>query len=255
MPLVDQRLWRNRGKLVSSRVIVQDHADELGEYTVRLVSRRESKRNRLSLSLATPDPVPLSENIGSDPRRSTTTMSQLQTQLIAAAIGATIGVISAASIFIYQKILENKQRTMKNASLDEVNRRLTELQTELETLRYAETETGWRSCPSAACSALLDPFGTLRLNWYAYAASYSLSRVQQNQQRKKKKLSRKHISNDTTTYTATDNDTDVDAFSTADTDIADDEFFDCSDSENGISDIETRLVRLLYLQLYNYRVW
>lgn len=123
-------------------------------------------------------------------------MSQLQTHLIAAAIGATIGVISVASVFIYQKILENKQGPMKNASLDEVNRRLMELQTELETLR-----------------------------------------VQQNQQRKKK-LIRKRVPNDST-YTATDNDTDVDAFSTADTDIGDDEFFDCSDSENGISDIET----------------
>ena len=61
--------------------------------------------------------------------------SQLQTNLIAAAIGATIGVISAASIFIYQKVLEKQQHAMKNAHLDEVDRRLTELQTELERLR------------------------------------------------------------------------------------------------------------------------
>ncbi|XP_012524454.1 regulator of microtubule dynamics protein 1 [Monomorium pharaonis] len=118
--------------------------------------------------------------------------SQLQTNLIAAAIGATIGVISAASIFIYQKVLEKQQHAMKNAHLDEVDRRLTELQTELERLR-----------------------------------------AQQNQQRKKKKLNSKR-DNDKT-YTTTDNDTDVD-FSTA----GDEEFFDCSDSENGISDIENR---------------
>lgn len=63
-------------------------------------------------------------------------MSQLQTNLIAAAIGATIGVISAASIFIYQKVLEKQQHAMKNAHLDEVDRRLTELQAELERLRW-----------------------------------------------------------------------------------------------------------------------
>lgn len=118
-------------------------------------------------------------------------MSQLQTNLIAAAIGATIGVISAASIFIYQKVLEKQQHAMKNAHLDEVDRRLTELTTELERLR-----------------------------------------LQQNQQRKKKHHSKRDNDN---TFTTTDNDTDVD-FSTA----GDDEFFDCSDSENGISDIENR---------------
>lgn len=117
---------------------------------------------------------------------------QLQTNLIAAAIGATIGFISAASIFIYQKVLEKQQHTMKKAHLDEVDRRLTELQSEMERLR-----------------------------------------VQQNQLRKKKKLNSKRDNDNT--YATTDNDTDVD-FSTA----GDDEFFDCSDSENGISDIENR---------------
>lgn len=63
----------------------------------------------------------------------------------------------------------------------------------------------------------------------------SIFRVQQNQQRKKKKLNPKR-DNDST-YVTTDNDTDVD-FSTA----GDEEFFDCSDSENGISDIENRSV-------------
>lgn len=62
----------------------------------------------------------------------------------------------------------------------------------------------------------------------------SYFRVQQGQQRKKK-LSRKH-DNDNTLTALTD--TDTDGFSTAATDIGDDEFFDCSDSENNISDIE-----------------
>ncbi|XP_029164174.1 regulator of microtubule dynamics protein 1-like [Nylanderia fulva] len=137
-------------------------------------------------------------------------MSQLQTHLIAAAIGATIGVISAASIFIYQKVLEKQQHAMKNAHLDEVDRRLTELQTELERLR-----------------------------------------VQQGQQRKKK-ISRKH-DNDNTLTAVTDNDTD--GFSTAATDIGDDEFFDCSDSENNISDIErTTEATYLGLDLYTFDV-
>lgn len=61
-------------------------------------------------------------------------------------------------------------------------------------------------------------------------------RIQQNQQRKKK-LSRKRDNDNT--FTTTDNDTD--RFSIAATDI-DDEFFDCSDSENNISDIENRSV-------------
>lgn len=71
-----------------------------------------------------------------------------------------------------------------------------------------------------------------------YKIIYSLSyfRIQQDQQRKKK-LSRKHDNDNT--FTVTDNDTD--GFSTAATDI-DDEFFDCSDSENNISDIENRSV-------------
>lgn len=66
--------------------------------------------------------------------------------------------------------------------------------------------------------------------------SLSYFRIQQNQQRKKK-LSRKRDNDNT--FTTTDNDTD--RFSIAATDI-DDEFFDCSDSENNISDIENRSV-------------
>lgn len=70
----------------------------------------------------------------------------------------------------------------------------------------------------------------------------SYFRVQQGQQRKKK-LSRKHDNDNT--CTVTDNDTD--GFSTAATDVGDDEFFDCSDSENNISDIENRSVYYLYI--------
>lgn len=72
--------------------------------------------------------------------------------------------------------------------------------------------------------------------YYKIIYSFSYFRIQQDQQRKKK-LSRKHDNDNT--FTVTDNDTD--GFSTAATDI-DDEFFDCSDSENNISDIENRSV-------------
>ncbi|XP_012224815.1 regulator of microtubule dynamics protein 1-like [Linepithema humile] len=130
---------------------------------------------------------------------------QLQTHLIAAAIGATIGVISAASIFIYQKVLEKRQHSMKNAHLDEVDRRLAELQEELERLR-----------------------------------------VQQNQQRRKKKKQLNRKNDNDNTLAVTD---DTDVYSTAGTDIGEDEFFDCSDSENGISDIENRTIEATCLGL------
>ncbi|XP_076665323.1 regulator of microtubule dynamics protein 1 isoform X2 [Andrena cerasifolii] len=126
-------------------------------------------------------------------------MNHLQnSNLIAAAIGVTVGVISAAGIFIYHKILENQQQhTSRAGNLDAANKKIAELQAELDALR-----------------------------------------VQQSQKRKRK-FSRKLASNDST-YTATDNDTDIEAFSTADTDIGDDEFYDCSDSESVISENDTR---------------
>ncbi|XP_076249727.1 regulator of microtubule dynamics protein 1 [Calliopsis andreniformis] len=122
-------------------------------------------------------------------------MNHLQhSNLIAAAIGVTVGVISAAGIFIYHKILENQQHSTAITNLNAANKKIAELQAELEALR-----------------------------------------VQQNQQKKKRKFVRKVTSNDST-YSVTDNDTDVDAFSTADTDIGDDEFYDCSDSESILGD-------------------
>lgn len=57
------------------------------------------------------------------------------TSLIAAAIGATVGVISAASVFIYQKVLERRHQRMMYNNLENVNRRIVELQSELENLR------------------------------------------------------------------------------------------------------------------------
>ncbi|XP_066592495.1 regulator of microtubule dynamics protein 1-like [Prorops nasuta] len=53
----------------------------------------------------------------------------------------------------------------------------------------------------------------------------------QNQKRKKRKAMRtRSLSNDNT-YTATDIETDIDCYSIAGTEIGDDEFFDCSDSD------------------------
>lgn len=127
-------------------------------------------------------------------------MNHLQnSNLIAAAIGVTVGVISAAGIFIYHKILENQQHTTTVTNLDAANKKIIELQKELEALR-----------------------------------------LQQSQQKKKRKIVRKFTSNDST-YTVTDNDTDIDAFSTADTDIGDDEFYDCSDSESVVGENDLRI--------------
>ncbi|XP_031843394.1 regulator of microtubule dynamics protein 1 [Nomia melanderi] len=130
-------------------------------------------------------------------------MNHLHSNLIAAAIGVTVGVLSAASIFIYHKILENQQHTTVTSNLDAANKRIAELQEELETLR-----------------------------------------LQRSQQKKKRKVTQRFASNDTT-YTATDNETDIDAFSTADTDIGDDEFYDCSDSESIIAENDIRLSKEL----------
>lgn len=81
---------------------------------------------------------------------------------------------------------------------------------------------------------------------------FSCVRVQQNQQRRKKKKQFNCKHDKDSTYVATD-DTDVDVYSTTGTDIGEDEFFDCSDSENGISDIENRSVYcyLTYELLYS----
>lgn len=120
----------------------------------------------------------------------------MNNNLIAAAIGVTVGVISAVSIFIYRKILANQQYSTTISDLNTANKRIDELQAELEALR-----------------------------------------LQLRQQKKKRKISRKLNSSDNT-YTLTDNETgDIDVFST-DTDIGDDEFYDCSD---GDSETELRI--------------
>ncbi|XP_071858147.1 regulator of microtubule dynamics protein 1 isoform X1 [Bombus fervidus] len=59
----------------------------------------------------------------------------MHNNLIAAAIGVTVGVISAASIFIYRKILANQQYSTTISDLNAANKRIDELQTELEALR------------------------------------------------------------------------------------------------------------------------
>lgn len=64
-------------------------------------------------------------------------MSTLQnSNLIAAAVGATIGVISVATVFIYNKVMERQQQAAMKTNIDRVNRKVVELQTELEELRY-----------------------------------------------------------------------------------------------------------------------
>lgn len=64
-------------------------------------------------------------------------MSQFQnSQMMAVALGATIGVIGAASLFIYQKIMEHREREQMMDNLETVNRRVSELQVALENLRY-----------------------------------------------------------------------------------------------------------------------
>ncbi|XP_015184498.1 PREDICTED: regulator of microtubule dynamics protein 1-like [Polistes dominula] len=65
--------------------------------------------------------------------------------------------------------------------------------------------------------------------------------LRQQQKRKKRStsLNRKNtLSSNDNTYVSTEND--LDSYSTAGTDIADDEFFDCSDVEDGTEDIESR---------------
>ena len=64
-------------------------------------------------------------------------MSNLhQSSIIAAAIGATIGVIGAATLLIYQKILEQRQQSMMNDYVENVDRRFAELEAELQSVRY-----------------------------------------------------------------------------------------------------------------------
>lgn len=59
----------------------------------------------------------------------------MHNNLIAAAIGVTVGVLSAASIFIYRKILANQQYGTTISDIDTANKRINELMSELEALR------------------------------------------------------------------------------------------------------------------------
>ncbi|XP_011501077.1 PREDICTED: regulator of microtubule dynamics protein 1-like [Ceratosolen solmsi marchali] len=62
-------------------------------------------------------------------------MSTLQnSNLIAAVIGATIGVISVA-MFIYNRVMENQQHSNMSNNIDNVNRKVLALQAELDELR------------------------------------------------------------------------------------------------------------------------
>lgn len=63
-------------------------------------------------------------------------MSTMQnSNLIAAAVGATIGVISVATVFIYNRVMERQQHSAMNSNIDRVNRKVAELKAELEELR------------------------------------------------------------------------------------------------------------------------
>ncbi|XP_058801972.1 regulator of microtubule dynamics protein 1-like [Phymastichus coffea] len=123
-------------------------------------------------------------------------MSTMQnSNLIAAAVGAAIGVISVATVFIYNKVLERQQRAAMKTNIDRVNRKVSELQAELEELRAQQAN------------------------------------LQKN--RSKKRFIRRQVYSNENTYTGTE-EVDLDTFSTAGTDIGDDEFFDCSDDEGEI---------------------
>lgn len=63
-------------------------------------------------------------------------MSSFQnSNVIAAAVGATIGVVSVAAVFIYHKVMERQQHSAMNNNIDRMNRKVSELQAEMETLR------------------------------------------------------------------------------------------------------------------------
>ncbi|KAL7296348.1 hypothetical protein TKK_0010362 [Trichogramma kaykai] len=121
-------------------------------------------------------------------------MSSLpQSSLIAAAVGATIGVITVAAAMVYNKILERQQHSSMNRNIDKVNRKVAELQSELEELRAQQ--------------------------------------ILLQQKNRKKRIAKRQIYTEENTLSETDN-VDIDTFSyTTGTDFGDDEFFDCSDDE------------------------
>ncbi|XP_063983153.1 regulator of microtubule dynamics protein 2-like isoform X2 [Diachasmimorpha longicaudata] len=141
-------------------------------------------------------------------------MSNLQNpHVVAIALGATIGVISAASLFIYQKVIEHNERTTMLNNLESVNRRVSELQVELETLRTQQNQ--------------------LRA-------------------KKSKNVTRRRVASSASLYSAAGTDNEIDAVSVTETDM-DDEFYDCSDDEittvdfeiNGTAGVTMELTRQL----------
>ncbi|OXU30880.1 hypothetical protein TSAR_002601 [Trichomalopsis sarcophagae] len=119
-------------------------------------------------------------------------MSTMQnSNLIAAAVGATIGVISVATVFIYNRVMERQQHSAMNSNIDRVNRKVAELKAELEELRAQQANL---------------------------------------QKSRKKRLVKRQVYSNDNTYTGTE-DVDIDTYSIAGTDIGDEEFFDCSDDE------------------------
>ncbi|XP_046419606.1 regulator of microtubule dynamics protein 1-like isoform X1 [Neodiprion fabricii] len=132
-------------------------------------------------------------------RKAPHTMSDINSpRLIATAVAAAFGVIGAVGLFVYQKIREQQQTERVRRDLDKMGETMAELQAQLDLLR-----------------------------------------LQQNQRRNRERISRRKPNlKNSSTYSATDNDTDVDAFSTADTEFDDDEFFDFSDMESGDGDNE-----------------
>ncbi|XP_043278285.1 regulator of microtubule dynamics protein 2-like [Venturia canescens] len=138
-------------------------------------------------------------------------MSNLHnSSMIAVAIGATIGVLGAATMLIYQKIVEQRQNAMMNDYVENVDRRFAQLEAELKNVRN------------------------------------------QQKNRKSRAITRKRVTSLSSFCTAEDGETDADAMSIAETETADDEFYDCSDEEFGGGDTEngtSRAMKDLRLQL------
>ncbi|KAK0177791.1 hypothetical protein PV328_001802 [Microctonus aethiopoides] len=109
-------------------------------------------------------------------------MSQLHnSQILAVALGATIGVIGAASLFIYQKIMEHKEREQMMDNLESVNRRVSELQIALD----------------------------------------NMTAQQEQQRAKRSKTIRKRVASTNSYYSSAATDNEIDAISVAETDIDD----------------------------------
>ena len=63
-------------------------------------------------------------------------MSNTNSTMLTVTIGATVGVITAAALFIFNKIFEEKkQRSAMSSKVDQVNRKVLELQAELSAIR------------------------------------------------------------------------------------------------------------------------